>query len=313
VLRADSLRPVTATDARAARIPPPLPAIPPAGQARPIPSPKQPPPALSYTSLSEIERCGYRYYLERQLGLPEDPSALPGRSGLEGRRRGVLVHRLLQSVDFADPRPPGERDLGRIARESGIALAARERLELSELLRAALDAPLARRLAAAPLLHRERSFAFSLAPAEPLLTGVLDLFAPGPAGDCLVVDYKSDRLPAEEDLEAVVVRDYGAQRLIYALAALHDGAERVEVVHWFLERPHEPVTAVFRRADLPALARELRERADRARARGYAPSPAPHRHLCLTCPGRATLCSWDSSVTLRPSPSPAPASARART
>jgi hypothetical protein len=27
---------------------------------------------------------------------------------------------------------------------------------------------------------------------------------------------------------------------------------------------------------------------------------APHRELCLTCPGRAELCSWPQEVTLRP-------------
>ena len=33
------------------------------------------PATLSYTALSELERCGYRYYLERVLGLREDRSA----------------------------------------------------------------------------------------------------------------------------------------------------------------------------------------------------------------------------------------------
>ncbi len=46
---------------------------------------------LSYTSLSELERCGYRYYLERVLGLPEDRAAArtpPGRTGSR-RARGA--------------------------------------------------------------------------------------------------------------------------------------------------------------------------------------------------------------------------------
>ena len=34
--------------------------------------------ALSYSSLTELERCGYRYYLERVLGLAEDRSVAGG-------------------------------------------------------------------------------------------------------------------------------------------------------------------------------------------------------------------------------------------
>ncbi len=62
---------------------------------------------LSYTSLAELERCGYRYYLERELGMSEDRSAarFPSAGGtLEARARGTLVHGLLERLDF--PRSP---------------------------------------------------------------------------------------------------------------------------------------------------------------------------------------------------------------
>ena len=39
---------------------------------------------------------------------------------------------------------------------------------------------------------------------------------------------------------------YSTQRLVYALAALRPGAERVEVVHCFLERPDEPAVGAVR-------------------------------------------------------------------
>jgi ATP-dependent helicase/nuclease subunit A len=278
----------------------------PAKGARPLPlPPNQGEYGLSYTSLSELERCGYRHYLERVLHLPEDRGALRGGQGLEGRRRGIFIHRIMQQLDFTQP-PPSQAQLGRLARELGTPLRARERSELAELLRLALSSDLARRLAAAPHALREHPFAFALTPQEPLLTGTLDLLLREPPGDWLVLDYKSDRLHEDEDLEALVVREYGAQRLIYALAALEDGAPRVQVVHWFLERPHQPATARFAAAQLPRLRRELQERAARARSRGYAVSATPHRRLCLTCPGRATLCSWGSAETLRPEPSASP-------
>jgi len=267
--------------------------------SRPLPSPKKwfAPIQLSYTALSELERCGYRYYLERILGLPER-SAEGSGGGLPARARGVLVHRLLQSLDFASP--PSVRDVGLAARELGLAVSPRERAELAELLRAACATPLARRLQGADV-RREHPFAFSLGPAHPLVTGVLDVLLAEPSGS-LVVDYKSDRLPSGEDLEAHVRRTYGAQRLLYALAALHGGAPRVEVVHWFLARPREWVTATFRAAEAPALEAELLARAARVRRAGFAVSPAPHRELCLTCPGRATLCSWGDAETLRERP-----------
>ena len=35
--------------------------------------------SLSYTALSELRRCGYRFYLERVLGLEEDRAAARAR------------------------------------------------------------------------------------------------------------------------------------------------------------------------------------------------------------------------------------------
>ncbi|HEY7829279.1 MAG TPA: UvrD-helicase domain-containing protein [Solirubrobacteraceae bacterium] len=256
---------------------------------------REPEIALSYTALSELERCGYRYYLQRVLHLPDEHS---GGHGVDGRLRGRIVHRLLQQFDFASPRLD-EQDVARVARELGASLSGEQQRELAASIVALGDTELAHRLAAAPRLHREHPFAFSL---PPLVSGVFDLLAPSASGDCLVVDYKSDRMADEEDLPALVERDYSAQRLVYALAALHHGAPRVEVVHWFLARPHDWVTAVFKAEDRAGLQEELRTRAARARQRGFAVSPAPHRNLCFTCPARATLCSWDATATSREHP-----------
>jgi hypothetical protein len=90
--------------------------------------------------------------------------------------------------------------------------------------------------------------------------------------------------------------------MLYALAALHAGASRVEVVHWFLERPHEWARAGFDAEQRAGLQERLLVRLERARARGFAVSGAPHRGLCLTCPGRARLCSWNAADTLRERP-----------
>jgi ATP-dependent exoDNAse (exonuclease V) beta subunit len=291
--------------------------------------------SLSYTSLSELERCGYRYYLERILGLGENRGATrtgSPREGLEARARGTLVHRLLESVDFARPSAPAAEDVAAAASELGMRIGRGEQQEIVALVGGALPGALAagaeraagpasadrrapaERLARAESVRREHPFAFSLGPREPLVTGVIDMLAREAGGGILVVDYKTDRVGASEDLQALVERDYGVQRLLYALAVLRDGAPKVEIVHWFLQRPQEWVGAAFSMADRSELEGRLTGRIQAARARGFKVSGHPHRGLCETCPGRAGLCSWSDAETLRedhalegpPAPSEAP-------
>jgi ATP-dependent exoDNAse (exonuclease V) beta subunit len=258
--------------------------------------------ALSYTSLSELERCGYRYYLERVLGLSEDRAAagtLPGGGGLEARARGTLVHRLMESLDFARPGTPTPQDVAAAARELGMRAVEQECGELAELIATAARAAPAARVAAATRVRREHPFAFSLGSGEPLVTGVIDLLADEPDGGQLVLDYKSDRVGPEADLAELVERDYGIQRLLYAIAVLRQGAVAVEIVHWFLERPEEWVGVRYTASERLELEQRLAERLARARELPYAVTRRPHRALCLTCPGRARLCSWGEAETLR--------------
>jgi hypothetical protein len=177
-----------------------------------------------------------------------------------------------------------------------------EARELAGLIERALGSAPAARVAAAQGVRREYPFAFSLGPLEPLLIGVIDLLARERDGGSLVLDYKSDRVAAEEDLEALTERQYGLQRLLYALAVLRDGAPSVEIVHWFLERPEEWVSARFQAGEEAELAARLAAHIERARAGAYAVSELPHRGLCLTCPGRGTLCSYGDAETLRELP-----------
>jgi ATP-dependent helicase/nuclease subunit A len=118
-------------------------------------------------------------------------------------------------------------------------------------------------------------------------------------GARLVVDYKTDRLDGADPHE-VVERDYATQRLVYALAALRDGAERVEVAYCFLEAPEYPVARSFTRAEMPALAERLVLLARGVLDERYEVTAAPHRELCADCPGRRALCSHPESRTLRP-------------
>jgi ATP-dependent helicase/nuclease subunit A len=259
------------------------------------------PETLSYTALSELERCGYRYYLERIVGLAENRAAArpePGHEGLDARARGTLVHRLLETIDFARPVALEPDDVARVARALGMRAGARAREEIATLVGAATESALAERIAAADDVRREHPFAFATEPEAPLVAGVIDLLAREGDDGRLVVDYKSDHVGPEEDLPALVERDYGLQRLIYALAVLRDGAGRVEIVHWFLQRPREWVTARYAAKDRPRLEASLAEQVMRAYTSTFAVSERPHRSLCLTCPGRGSLCSWGDAETM---------------
>ena len=271
----------------------------------PAPTPVPALAALSYTSLSELERCGYRYYLERVLGLAEDRSAAradPEQRGLEARARGTLIHRLLEMLDFARSSAPSQEHVASVARELGMRLGSGEREEIAVLIDVAMRAEPGARVANARAVRREYPFAFALATGQPLISGVIDLLAQESGGRMLVLDYKSDRVGQAVDLDALVEREYGIQRLLYALAVLRDGASQVEIVHWFLERPHEWVSARFQAAERAALEQRLATHVADARVRGFSVSPNPHRGLCLTCPGRAGLCSWAEHETLREDP-----------
>jgi hypothetical protein len=256
---------------------------------------------MSYTSLAELERCGYRYYLERVLRLSENHAAAyagGNEDGIEARTRGTIVHMLLESVDFARPQPPSAKDVQRVVRQIGANVGSAEREEIAHLIATALAAEPARQLRTAHRARREHPFAFSLGVGEPLVTGVFDLIVEQPGARSLIVDYKSDRLAGGEDLERLVKRDYSFQRLLYALAAIEDGAHEVEVAHWFLERPQQWTSTKFVAGEQHDLREQLLARVAQARSRGFTVTQAPHRAICLTCPGRGGLCSWGETRTM---------------
>jgi ATP-dependent exoDNAse (exonuclease V) beta subunit len=269
---------------------------------------------VSYSSLAELERCGYRYYLERVLRMGERASAMrQSEGGVEARTRGVIVHELLERTDFCDTRPPTSADVAAAASRLRARISRSEREAIAGLVAGALDTPLARRIAQGRGARREHPFTFSLGREQPLVTGVLDLLVHEPDGSALIVDYKSDRVNADEDLDALVRSEYGLQRLLYALAAIEAGAGRVHVAHWFLERPHEPVFESFEADERPILRTELLERMARLREKGFAVAEVPHRGICATCPGRGTLCSWGQTHTSRELSTPLESPQRAAT
>jgi hypothetical protein len=270
------------------------------------PAATSPPPrlhALSYSALSAYSACAYRFYLERvvRLARDDDDDAAPRAeepAGLDPRVRGTIVHELLAQLDFAAPQPPGRDEVRACARRLGAQLDDADVEDVRALVGAFCGSDLAARLAGCVGVRREHEFSFVLDADGPLLTGVVDVHGrEGP--DRLVVDYKSDRVADEADLAALVERDYGTQRRIYALAELRAGADAVDVVHVYLERPAEPVAARFTAADVPRLEHELRALLADLGAGRFPVAAEPHRGLCAGCPGRRALCSHDLEATSR--------------
>ncbi|MEO6859648.1 MAG: UvrD-helicase domain-containing protein [Solirubrobacteraceae bacterium] len=290
----------------------PLRALSPAAP-QPIPQAPSPPPvsSLSYSALGEYARCGYRFYVERVLGLPGVESAEAagegsgGPVGQPGRRsgtdRGVLIHALLERLNFRRPVIPGPDAVRAAAEAIGVgALREAEATELSATIERFAGGALCARLARATDSRREERFAFPL-DGGVLVTGVIDVLAREPGGHTLIVDYKSDRLAGTDPAELVSAH-YSTQRIIYSVAALHSGAERVEVVYCFLERPEEPVTAVYRRSDLTRLQAELGELCAGVLRGEFVVAQEPQRGLCAGCPAEGGLCSWPLELTRRAAP-----------
>jgi ATP-dependent helicase/nuclease subunit A len=283
------------------------------------PPPPEPPPAperprplpvatLSYSSLEDYARCPYRFYLQRSLRLPAveaPPEVREDHEEFPGLLRGSLTHLVLEELDFGRPRVPEPGEIVALARELGADVTAAHAAEVVTLVDDFTRTGLCRRLAAAPEVKREAAFAFPLtAPGgEVLVNGVVDVIA-REGERALVVDYKSDRLDEDDDPVARAEHDYRTQRLVYALAALRDGAAEVEVVHCFLERPDDPVAVTFTAAQAPTLEAELTGLAAGVLASEFPVSPTPNRWLCGTCPGRQALCSWEPEMTLRDPPEP---------
>ncbi|MBO9533025.1 MAG: UvrD-helicase domain-containing protein [Solirubrobacteraceae bacterium] len=240
-------------------------------------------------------------------GAPAEPTASPiaasGHTlpGLAANTVGTIVHAVLERAEQA-PSTDAIRAAvqAEAAAEGAAAVSAEDAERMAALVGAALRSPVWSQLWSGGEPARERAFTIAVGPEAHLLTGVVDAQAKDGAGGVLVVDYKTDRLEGEVDLATHVASRYALQRAAYALAALRAGAERVRVVHLFLDggsgREAElRVTA----ADAAQLEDDLL-RAVRVVAGGEAGATiAPDAITCDACPARGTVCRWPVEQTRR--------------
>jgi ATP-dependent exoDNAse (exonuclease V) beta subunit len=222
---------------------------------------------LSFTSITLFEQCAYKYFARYGLGMSERPVEVEGDGERSGTEIGSAVHALLEEIDLGAPVVPELED---------------------ELIRsfvaAYCESDLARRVAALEGVEKERHFTF--VHDDVLVHGFIDAFHLHD-GRALVVDYKTNAL-GEASPDEIVEQDYRLQRLVYALACFRAGAEEVEVVYHFLERPGAPVAAVFTGTDVPELEAELSAAIARIQAGAFTPTPS--EFACAGCPALDLVC-----------------------
>ncbi len=255
---------------------------------------------LSYSALSLFERCSYRYFAERVIGLrPADAGgSVPGNTGLAATEIGDAVHALLEHVDLRAPAVPD--DLEERVRARYAAATGEEVERIRGFVASYCSSQLAARIASLEGATAELPFAFEHDGV--LLHGRIDVLARDPGGRAAVVlDYKTNSLaaaslamPDEEagaalpakptwnEPEEIVAKDYLLQRLVYALACFRAGADEVEVVYHFLERSDAVV-------DEPLRARGRGGAGDRALGGdredpGGTNSSTPDEFVCADCP-----------------------------
>jgi ATP-dependent helicase/nuclease subunit A len=243
---------------------------------------------LSYSALALFERCSYRFFAERVLGLPprEHPpgAARVGGGGLAATEIGDAVHRLLELIPLDSPQVPSRSDLDGAVRRWYPGVADDELDRISALVEAYCASPLAARLAGLGGARPERPFTFEHDGV--LIRGRLDVLWRG-VDEALVVDYKSNALEGREPVE-IVESEYRIQQLVYALVCLRAGASTVEVAYQFLELPDVAVSTSFTRDDTEELEAELSAAIARIRAGDFRPTPS--EFACSDCPALDVVC-----------------------
>ncbi len=272
---------------------------PPLLTAKAPPTPLRP---LSYSALREHDRCGFRFYAERVLGMQPPPDRGTGGAASRSERFGFgsTVHSLLEySARRRWIDPPA--DLVRRTLEA-------EGLEATAELIGAATARV-RGWTASALCAELGARGTRVRPELPLLLelggavvrGSIDLMAEPAKGPPTVIDYKTDHLGGATPTERA--RNYETQRMLYALAASEaTGADTVRVAYVFLEQPSDPVVTELGPEDLGEARVALGQRVAEIAAGSFGVTEKPDWPLCHDCPARRRLCSG-------PAPEPEPAAA----
>jgi ATP-dependent helicase/nuclease subunit A len=263
-----------------------IPAALPAPQLPALVAPPEPPlhrtRRLSFTALSTFDQCSYKYYAIRVAGMAERRPDRRGEGdgGLRATEIGDAAHRLLEQVDLAAPAVPDVEQV----REWYPTVSDEEVERIRTFVASYCNSELAARIAKLPRVDKERHFTFLQDGV--LVHGYLDaLYLEGKRA--LVLDYKTNII-GESSPEEIVEEGYRLQRLVYALACFRAGAEEVEVVYHFLERPDAVASTTFTLDQVAELEAELSAGIARIHAGDFRPTPS--EFACSSCPALDLVC-----------------------
>lgn len=301
--------------------------------------------SLSYVALADYGRCGYRFLIERVIGLGSGPqAATPEASGGSRLDSGEEPtgrewdERPDGNGDATEPIDDGEAvspalrharmGFGRAVHEllewsarNGWALPD-ERVRAAALARegAAPDAD-ARLLAmlegwiASPLLAELRASGGSFRPevgfrlalgAGTILRGTIDLLCGDYGSAAGEITVIDYKTDRLGSREPSLDEGYLIQRSLYAAAVAEaTGATAVRSAYVFLERPDAPVISVLDPDEVAAGRSRIEDVVERIRSGSFEATSHPHRDLCHDCPARARLCPHGREETGRASPEPA--------
>jgi ATP-dependent exoDNAse (exonuclease V) beta subunit len=291
----DAFRALSRSSSNGADPPPEPEGKPPLLTARPRPQP--PSGDLSYSALAAYGRCGYRFYVERVLGMPSldrDNRSADGEPAGSVRRFafGNAVHALLEWSAQYGWRTPSDELCAELLRSEGIAAAAEELDRARGMVERWLESELCSELRDARARVRPE-MPFLLPIGGSIVRGAIDLYADTGDGP-LVVDYKTDSL-ADANPDELVDR-YSVQRQIYALAVA-GGSAPVRTAFAFLDSGGYPVAAGFDGESLERAREELERLVAGVGAGRYEVTGSPHWALCHDCPARPHLCSHGKEAT----------------
>lgn len=296
-------------------------AVPPASQAS----------RFSFSSLSVFERCGYRFYAERELGLKRygPPTSLPEQAAEmpeseEERTSGEIpapgdevaagpdqtnkrygpgnaVHRLLEWSSQHAWATPTDDQIAKSLRAESLEGTTAEAKRVKDLVGAWLESDVLSSIEERGLsLSAELPFVLSI--AGTMINGSIDLVATSPDGNQVeIVDYKTNSLRGRNPDD--LMGSYLTQRDIYALAVAHLG-ENIVSHYVFLEEPDKPVSEIYDASRLKQAAADVTALLSRIAEGSFSVTEHPHRALCHDCPA-FRLCSHPREIRERESADPA--------
>ncbi|MGI9556724.1 MAG: UvrD-helicase domain-containing protein, partial [Solirubrobacterales bacterium] len=301
----------------------------------PLLPPVSPDPAaerhLSYAALADYRACGYRYYVERVLGIragrsadeatetesigteQEQPRVSSSERSQPSARAlrlgfGNAVHSLLERSVRSRWSAPSEAAIATALRREGLAATDAEVERVESMIGGWLSSALLTELRGPGSRARPEVSFLLQAPEDTIVRGTIDLLVERPTEPPLFLDYKTDALEGipPDGREALVEERYEVQRGLYALAVAEaTGSEEIGYAYVFLERPSEPLTGSLDTSDLELARARLHADIRGVQTGEFTVTGAPHAGLCFDCPARERLCSYGPDRTLGPAPEPA--------